>query len=96
MKSCKVLVEHGLDINATIECFENVLECAVEDGNLDWVRFCLESGANPNLEQGYNGHLIFANEATSASIELLIAWGAKMRGSSALTVASHSRRADLV
>lgn len=45
-ETCKVLVEHGLNINAAIECFGDISECAVEDDNLDWVRFC---SANPNL-----------------------------------------------
>ena len=51
------------------------------------------------LKQGYNGHLILASAVTSASIEiseLLIAWGAKIRSGSALTIASNRGRADLV
>lgn len=63
-EACKVLVEHGLDINAPIVYFGDMLECDVEDDNLDWVRFFLENSANPNLEQAYNEHLVLANAAT--------------------------------
>lgn len=45
-----------------------------------------------------NAHLILAIAATFASTEiseLLIAWGAKIKDSSALTIASHNGRADL-
>ena len=98
-ETCKVLVEHGLDINKPIEHFGDILQCAVEVDNLDWVRFCLSSGANPKLNQDYDGHRILAIAAALASIEiseLLIAWGAEIKGSSALTIASHRGRLDLV
>lgn len=44
---CKVLVEHGLKINAAIDCFGDISECAVEDDDIDRVRFC---SANPNFK----------------------------------------------
>ena len=59
----------------------------------------MENHVNPALENNFNKHLILAIAATSASIEiseLLIAWGAKIKSSSALTIASHNGRADLV
>ena len=71
----------------------------MEENNLDWVRFCLENHANPTLEPDDLGHPILATAATCASIEIsemLIAWGAIIKGSSALTIASHSGKADLV
>ena len=95
----KVLIEHGLDINVHIEFYGDILQCAVEDDNLDWVRFCLENGANPTIVQAFSAHLILAIAATSASVEiteLLIAWGAQIKGSGALTIASRNGRADLV
>ena len=98
-ETCKVLVAHGLDINEPSECFGDILQRAVIDDNLDWVRFCLRSGANPKLNQDYDGHLILATAAAFASIEiseLLIAWGAEIKGSSALPIASHRGRLDLV
>lgn len=98
-ETCKVLVEHGLDINKPIEWYGDILQCAVEEDNLDWVRFCLENQADPASSKDYKGLLILATAATYASIgisELLIAWGAKIRGSSALTIASRNGKADLV
>ena len=35
----KVLLEHGLDISFSIDYYGDILECAVEEDNLDWVRF---------------------------------------------------------
>ena len=58
-----------------------------------------DNHANTALEHSSNEHLILAITATSASIEiseLLIAWGAEIKGSNALTIASHNGRADLV
>ena len=95
----KVLIEHGLDINRPIEYYGNILQCAVEDDNLDWVRFCLENGADPVSVDSFDGHFILAIAATWASTEiseLLIARDARIKGSSALTIASHKGRADLV
>ena len=59
----------------------------------------MENHANLGLENSFNAHLILAIAATSASIgiyELLIAWRAKIKGSSALTIGSYNGRADLV
>lgn len=76
-----------------------ILQSAVDDENLDRVRFRVENHANPNLKQSLNEHLILAIAAIPAPIEiseLLIAWGAEVRASSASTITSHSGRADLV
>ncbi len=93
------LVEHGLDINRAIEQFGDILQCAVEDDNIDWVRFCLESRANPTLKRDCSEHLLLATAAFFASTEiseLLIKWGAEIKASSALTIASHKGNADLL
>lgn len=79
----KVLVDHGLDINYPIEHFGDILMCAVDGDNLDWVRFCLENFANPNLNPASNIHSVLANAADFASIEiceLLVAWRAGHKG----------------
>ena len=71
----------------------------MEDGNLDLIRLWLENHANLGLENSFNAYLILAIAATSASIEiyeLLIAWRAKIKGKSALTIGSYNGRADLV
>lgn len=98
-ETCKVLVEHGLDLNDNIEYYGDILKCAVENDNLDWVRFCLENHANPNENVSYEGHGILATAAASASIEiceLLLIWGARVRQSSALVIASHNGNEALV
>lgn len=73
--------------------------CAVDDENLDWVRFCLKNFTDPNLNLAFNQHSILAHAADFASFEiceLLIEWRADIKGSNALTIASHMGRADLV
>lgn len=98
-ETCKVLVEHGLDLNDDIEYYGDILQCAVENDNFDWVRFCLENHANPNENVSFAGHGILATAAASASIEiceLLLTWGARVRQSSALVIASHDGNEALV
>ena len=71
----------------------------MDDDNLDWVRFCLENFADPNLNLAFNQHSILANAVEFASFEiweLLIEWRADIKGSNALTIASHMVRTDLV
>ena len=89
-----MLIEHGLDLNRSVESYGDI-QRAVEDDNLDWVRFCLENHADPTSDASFNAHLILAIAAIFAS-EHLIAWGGKIKDSSALTIASHKGRADLV
>lgn len=95
----KVLCARVLDTNAPIDFYGDILQCAVENNYMDWVRFCLENHVNPASENNSSKHLILAIAASHASIEiseLLIAWGAKIKGSSALNIAAHNGRADLV
>lgn len=71
----------------------------MENDNHDWVRFCLENRAGPVSVDSFNGHFILAIATTCASTEisgLLLATDARIKGSSALTIASHKGRADLV
>lgn len=98
-ETLKVLIQHGLDINSPVEYLENILQVAVEDDNLDWVRFCLENGVDPTAVDAFSSHFILAIAAALASTEiseLLIKWGAEIMGSSAFIIASHKGRADLV
>ncbi len=93
------MTDAGLDLNDDIEYYGDILQCAVENDNLDWVRFCLENHANPNENVSFEGHGILATAAASASIEiceLLLTWGARVRHSSALVIASHNGNEALV
>lgn len=95
----KVLVEHCLDPNRLIESYGIILQCAVEADNVDWVRFCLEHHASPVSLESFSRHFILAIAAAFASNKisgLLIKWGSDIKGSSALNIASHKGKADLV
>lgn len=98
-ETCKVLVEHGLDLNINIDYYGDILQYAVENDNLDWVRFCLENHADPNENVSFEGHGILATAAASASIEickLLLEREASVEHSSALVIASHNGNEALV
>jgi len=51
----QVLIEHGADVNRTMDGGQTVLHFAVVDKNLKLVRTLLKAGANPNAKskQGY-------------------------------------------
>lgn len=70
----------------------------MEDDNLDRVRICVENNADPTSRPSFNEYLT-RHCATSAFLEifeLLTAWGAEVKGKSALIIASHNGRANLV
>lgn len=91
-------VEHGLDLKIGIDFYTDIFLCAVENDNLDRVRFCLENRASSTRHKSLNGHcnLAFATSTSIEIAELLLAWGARVRGSSALAIASHNRNEALV
>lgn len=96
------LVRYSLSmvsISTELSNTSETLQCAVGDDNIDWVRFCLESRANPTLKHDCSEHLILATAAFFASTEiseLLIKWRAEIEASSALNIASHKGNADPV
>lgn len=79
----KVLCERVLDSNAPTDFHGDILQCAVKNDYLDWVRFCLKNHVNLAPENNNsNKHPILAIAATYASIEiseLLIVWGGGRR-----------------
>lgn len=49
-ETCMVLIEHGFNLNAPIDFYGGISQCAVEADNLDWDHLCVENHANPTLE----------------------------------------------
>lgn len=87
-----------VSISTPLSLNKEILQSAVDDDHhLDRIRFRVGNHANPNLKQSLNEHIILAIAAITAPIaisELLIAWGAEVRASSALSIIFHSGGAD--
>ena len=96
---CKFLVAKGLDINIEVEWMADILTTAVEDSHLAWFRFCLENGADPNLNLDLETYSPLANAARYASVNvvsLLLKYKATLKGSGALALAAQHGKLNMV
>ena len=97
--TCKLLVAEGLDINYQVEWMGDIMTHATEHNNLPWVRFCLENGADPNLNLLYDAYSPLTIAAERASVKvaaLMLKHSARIKGSGALARASQYGRMDMV
>lgn len=96
----RVLIDaKAIDLDYYVPWFGDALGLAVRDEKLDWVKFCLEHGANPdkNLLDEYKMSLAEAAEnGNQETVELLIQYGAKVRGSGAIVLAGEFGQTDIV
>ncbi|MCJ1345040.1 hypothetical protein MMC31_003245 [Peltigera leucophlebia] len=97
--TCMFLVAKGLDINVEVEYLGDILSAAVEINDFSWVRFCLENGADPNLNGDVNTGTALASAARYASVtvaSLLLRYDAKLVGSGALALAAQHGKLNMV
>lgn len=66
----RVLVEHGVDVDEYIEIHKSALAAAVTHNNLNWARFCLEHGADPNMPKLDDYRSLLTEAAGRAEIEI--------------------------
>ena len=95
---CKLLVAKGLDINRNVEFVGDILTAAVERNNLAWVRFCLENGADPNLNIYLDIYSPLAHAARYASISvvsLLLKYNAELHGHGTVALAAQHGKLDM-
>lgn len=96
----KVLIStESIDINYYVPWYGDMLSMAVMGDNLDWVRFCLENGADPQLHRvnGYKTTVAAAAErASTGVINLLLQYGCPLKSSGALVFAAEKGRLDVV
>jgi ankyrin repeat protein len=107
----RFLIENGANINAVdSENQNNVLELAVQSGNIDIIQFILDAGADINYQrpEGYDvlidamyGRDIYQDKNLIAILNLLISQGASVNGvssygESAIKAASGVGRFDAV
>ena len=82
--TCKFLVAKGMDINLEVELMGDILFNAVTYNHLAWVRFCLENGADPNLNLYLDSYSALANAAPYGSVgvvSMLLKYNATLKGS---------------
>jgi hypothetical protein len=88
----KVLIEtKAVDINQYIPWFGDVLGIMTDANNIDWVKYCLEHGADPNknlIEEFRNPLAAAASNGNTDMVQLLLDYGAALNGSGAIVVAA--------
>ncbi|MCJ1370856.1 hypothetical protein MMC20_002069 [Loxospora ochrophaea] len=88
-----------VDIDYLVPWYGDVLGNVCSCGNVEWARFCLESGANPNtnLVDGYKSVLGAAAEEGSIEIvTLLLEHGAWLQESGAVVLAAVAGKLEIV
>jgi hypothetical protein len=88
----RLLVEHkAVKINQVVPWYGDILGTMAYDNKLDWVKFCLEHGADPNgnLVEEYLSALACAVYTGNFKlVDLLLQHGAQLKGSNAIVQAA--------
>lgn len=94
-----LLESKAVDINYYIPWWGDILSNVARRDDLDWAKFCLERGADPNLHLVEEHKSVLASVAELASVEmaaLLIQHGAHVKGSGAIVMAAEEGKLDMV
>ncbi|GAM38364.1 hypothetical protein TCE0_033r09027 [Talaromyces pinophilus] len=96
----KVLIEAGVvNIDYYIPWFGDVLGIMADANNIDWVRYCLEHGADPNknlIEEHRTPLAAAASNSNAEMVQLLLNYGAVINGSGAIVVAAEQGHGHIV
>lgn len=93
-----LLASKAVDPDFFISWHGDVLRSAAARGDIEWVRFCLEHGANPNLNKVDEFKTILTTAAERGSLETvasLLKHGAWLRGSGALVMTAEAGKEDV-
>ncbi|KAL9099816.1 MAG: hypothetical protein Q9163_004739 [Psora crenata] len=93
------LQSKAVDVNHYISWYGDILSNAATANDLDWVRLCLEHGADPNKNLVDEHMRVLAAVAQLASVEmaaLLIEHGARVQGSGAIVMAAEEGNLNMV
>lgn len=96
----KILIEAGvIDIDYYIPWFGDVLGIMADANNINWVRYCLEHGADPNknlIEEFRTPLAAAASNGNAEMVQLLLEYGAALNGSGAIVVAAEQGHGHIV
>lgn len=89
----------AVDVNRVIPWHGDILAVVAPAGDYEWAKFCLQNGANPNLNMvdGFKTVLaVTAESGTTDIVSLLLEHGAWLKGSGAIVLAAEAGRKDMV
>lgn len=96
----KALIETKVvDIDHYIPWFGDVLVIMADANNIDWVRYSLEHGADPNknlIEEFRTPLAAAASNGNADMVQLLLDYGAALNGSGAIVVAAEEGYGHIV
>ncbi|KAI9368188.1 ankyrin repeat-containing domain protein [Aspergillus egyptiacus] len=96
----RLIVEHkAVNVNYYVPWYGDILGTMAYDNRMDWVKFCLEHGADPNSSLVEEHLSALACAATTGNIEmvdLLLQYGAQLKGSNAIPKAALEGHLDMV
>jgi ankyrin repeat protein len=88
----RVLIERkAVDINYYVPWYGDILGTFAFSGKMDWVRFCLKHGADPNrnvISDGLRPLACAAGTGDMEMVDLMLEYGARLEGSYALVEAA--------
>ncbi|KAL3480408.1 ankyrin repeat-containing domain protein [Aspergillus californicus] len=88
----RLLVEHkAVDINYVVPWYGDILGVKAAGNRLDWVKFCLAHGADPNrnlVEEYLSALASAAYTGSFEMVDLLLQHGARLKGSNAIVEAA--------
>ncbi|CBF76145.1 hypothetical protein AN5074.2 [Aspergillus nidulans FGSC A4] len=96
----RLMVKHKVvRINFVVPWYGDILGTMASDNKIDWVRFCLEHGANPNaslVEEHLSALACAVHTGNVELVDLLLAHGARLKGSNAIVRAAIDEDLEMV
>jgi ankyrin repeat protein len=95
-----VIIKTIFEGSSHVTWFDTVLSVVATDGQYEWAKFCLENGTDPSYPRPvdeYKSILAGAAEKGKVDVvELLLAHGARLRGSGAIVAAAEEGEVESV
>ncbi|KAL2827125.1 ankyrin repeat-containing domain protein [Aspergillus cavernicola] len=88
---CLIVENKAVDINYVVPWYGDILGMKAAGNRLDWVKFCLEHGADPNcnlVEEYLSALSCAAYTGSFEMVDLLLQHGARLKGSNAIVEAA--------
>ncbi|KAL5332651.1 ankyrin repeat-containing domain protein [Aspergillus crustosus] len=88
---CLIVKHKAVDINYVVPWYGDILGVKAAGNRLDWVKFCLEHGADPNrnlVDEYLSALSCAASTGSIEMVDLLLQHGARLKGSNAIVEAA--------